>query len=161
MFGYALVRISDAVDGTSNTFLIGERHRCRTPGWILTGMKGTDTAPAADVPTAILQYRPPIYSSATSPVFSSRRWIHFALADGSVRLSTRASTATYQAGTRNRGEAGGSKSTELAAASTSAGAHVDSGTWLGASRLPFAVYRMNQINLLDSLTEHLFPVCDC
>lgn len=115
MFGMGTkVRMGDATDGTSNTFLIGERaiDESFSWGWNINcaegdGMLGTG---APMWPSSRFNASAG-YTSATSPVFSSYHTggAHFAMADGAVRfVSANVSNITYLGlGTRAGGETPG------------------------------------------------------
>ena len=111
VFGMALkVNIGAVTDGSSNTFMIGERaiDASHSWGWTLTGNEGDSMlgtgAPMWNKPLT----QAALYNWQYSPVFSS--WhaggSHFLMADGSVKfVSNSIDFAMYKAlGTRAGGE---------------------------------------------------------
>ncbi|MES2794270.1 MAG: DUF1559 domain-containing protein [Planctomycetota bacterium] len=114
VFGYGLkVNIAQITDGTSNTFMIGERavDASHSWGWTLTGTEGDGMlgtgAPMKNGPFTVAAG----YTAATSPYFNSYHvgGAHFLMADGGVRfVSTSVSFLVFSAvGTRNGGEVNG------------------------------------------------------
>lgn len=109
----ARVRIGDVTDGTSNTFMVGERavDVSHSWGWTLTGTEGDSMLGTGRPmwPTSNFSNLPPNnYTSATSPVFSSNHTggAHFLMADGAVRfVSVNIDFTNYRAlGTTSGGE---------------------------------------------------------
>jgi len=111
MFGYALkVRVANVTDGTSNTFMLGERavDEAMSWGWFLTGNEGDGILGTGGPMWKGVISTAAGYTIPASPVFSS--WhtggAHFGMGDGSVRfISSNIDFVTYKAlGTRAGGE---------------------------------------------------------
>ncbi len=111
MFGYALkVSLASVTDGSSNTFMIGERavEPSHSWGWTITGTEGDGMlgtgAPMKNGPFTAANG----YDAGTALFFSSHHvgGAHFLMGDGAVRfVSTNINFATFQAlGTRAGGE---------------------------------------------------------
>jgi prepilin-type N-terminal cleavage/methylation domain-containing protein len=111
MFGYALkITIGSVTDGSSNTFMIGERaiDPSHSWGWTITGTEGDGMlgtgAPMKNGPFTAANG----YTSGTALFFGSHHvgGAHFAMGDGAVRfVSTSINFDTYKAlGTRKGGE---------------------------------------------------------